>query len=152
MPCARPEFGSSALEVERVPRPRKALVKFLLLLSAAWSAVGMEIHACSGPLSPGSCLQVLCNLILPAFMEGVGNLDVPAPDLGDSSESPPDSSHATTRAIDPTSVARSHRPLPDPLPATKFALRARTRSHQVVRMPRHAHSSLIDRPPSPLLC
>lgn len=133
-------------------RRRNTLVRFFLLLSTAWSAVGMEIHACSGPLSPGSCLQVLCNLVLPPFFAGTESLEVPPPDLGDSSESPPDSSHATTRTVDPSSVRPGERSVAHPVSPLSGVHGADTRMHASALAQRPAHSLATDRVPPPLIC
>lgn len=133
-------------------RRPKTLVRFVLLLSAAWSAVGMEIHACSGPLSPGSCLQVLCNLVLPEAFRGNESSDVPVPDLGDSSESPPDSSHATVRMVDPSSAVRSQRSLLQPVFSVDSILGAGGRMHAGPTVLRPEQSPPIDHRASPLVC
>lgn len=133
-------------------RQPNTLVRFVLVLSAAWSVVGMEIHACSGPLSPGSCLQVLCSLVLPEALLGAESTEVPVPDLGDSSESPPQSSHATARGVDPSSAARSQRSLLHRAPSLGLILGAGGRIYTGSTALRPEQSPPTDHRALPLVC
>lgn len=96
---------------------RNAFVKIWLILSAAWSAVGMQIHVGSGPLPPESCLLSFCRLFHdgPA---GHGDAAVPlwpsrtapknAAPVDDEEEDAAESPLSILKATCPSQVVRNH--------------------------------------------
>jgi hypothetical protein len=83
----------------------------VLVLAVAWSALGMQIHVCSGPLTPESGIQTICRL----FFAGAWENDPPVAASPEGSEPTGDEEDAAEtplsqlKALCPPALARNLR-------------------------------------------
>ena len=90
---------------------RQTCAHYVLVLGVAWSTAGMQIHVCSGPLSPELGIQTCCRFFLPdAWVPELPSHTAPgdnAPvnDEEDGAETP----LSALKAVCVSSVDRNHR-------------------------------------------
>lgn len=129
---------------------RQLRASYVLVLSVAWSTVGMQIHVCSGPLAPESCIQAFCRLFLcetdagdaPVFPPGnVPDSSAPANDEEDGAETP----FSALKTVCLSPVDRNHR-RSRRTDSAALAVASRLRR---LSAPGGPHVSFTDTPPPP---